>query len=135
MNILPSLLLVLVVATHYGPDLLASYYPDPGAASRAWFYVARGVEGAALFMAVWWLSCRAAAGQAVRCGIALACAWGALEEAQTAACRLAIGIDRRADPGLFAGLCDFATGHPVYMLTISTALVVATLFTRGGEYK
>lgn len=128
---LPSLLLVLVVVTHYGYDLLASFYPDPGAASRAWFYVLRGIEGGLLYLVVWSLAPLRPA--AVRIGVAVACAWGALEELQTAACRLAVGIDRTAEPGLFRGLCDVVTGWPVYMLTITAALLVSVLRFRRGK--
>lgn len=128
---LPSLLLVIVVLTHYGGDLLATMYLDQAAASRAWFYVLRGLEGGLLFLIVWSLT--PVQPLAVRYGASLACAWGALEEFQTAACRLAIGIDQTAESGLFRGLCDVVTGWPVYMLTITSALLVAALrFQRQG---
>lgn len=125
---MPSLLLVLVVLTHYAPALLGGYYEDSAAAERAWFYILRGVEGTVLWLYIWvrtpYKPLR------VRYGVALACAWGALEEAQTAACRLSFDIERRPEPGPFQGLCDLATGWPIYMLTLSVALIVATLAVR-----
>lgn len=116
MSALASLLLALVVMTHYAPAILGSLYADAGAATRAWFYVLRGIEGAALFGLVWALAPRKPAH--VRYGIALACAWGMLEESQTAVCRLAVGIERRVTVPIFGGLCDVATGWPVVVITL-----------------
>lgn len=122
---LPSLLLVLVAVTHYGPPFLAGLYPDPDSVVRAWFYILRGIEGALLFCVVWALAPHTPT--FMRYGVALTCAWGALEEAQTAICRAAIGIEKKAQVGLFEGLCDVATGWPIYMTVVSLVLVACTL--------
>lgn len=66
--------MLLVLVTHYG------YYGHP---EPEWaFYIARGVEGAILFL----LLARYVSGWLA----AVACLWGALEEAQTAVCGIAL---------------------------------------------
>jgi hypothetical protein len=99
--------LVVVVATHYGYDPLASFYSDPslsadentnriGQAARDWFYVLRGFEGTVLFALVGLLARRPL--------VWAVCLWGALEEAQTAVCGLAYPLRMPAyEP--FKGLC------------------------------
>lgn len=123
---LPSMLLVLVVVVHYSYALIAGFYPDMLPAARAWASVLRAVEATVLYFAVWSLVppqpfvARWAAG--------VACAWGAFESMQIAVCRLAYPMDRPPpDVGQFAGLCDRVTGWPVYMLTITVALLIAVL--------
>lgn len=130
---LGSLLLVLIVTTHYAPALLGSLYADPPAATRAWFYVLRGIEGCVLFAAVWAREPYYPAH--IRYGVALACTWGMFEEAETAVCRLAVGIERKAEVPLFAGLCDAVTGYPIYMLTLVGLMVVlaAIVGQRGAK--
>lgn len=91
-------LLLLVAATHYGYAPLAVAFDDTDAAARALFYVFRGVEGTALFALVGVLSRHPA--------VWAVCLWGAVEESQTAVCRLGAGIDTDASAvDLFAGLC------------------------------
>lgn len=128
---LATLLLVLVLGTHYAPELLADLYGDPAKAARALFYVARGIEGSVLFATVWALAPRKPRGAFV--GITLACCWGALEEAQTAVCRLSIGIANTATAGRFSGLCDAATGLPIYALTMFLALALAAFSQEAGK--
>lgn len=121
---LPSLLLVLVVITHYSYALIAGFYPDVLAASKSWHSVLRAVEAAVLYFAVWALVPSKPA--VTRYAAGLACAWGAFESMQIAACRLAFPMDRPPpDAGAYAGLCDKLTGLPVYMATIMVVLFIA----------
>lgn len=90
-------LLLLVAVTHFGHELIAGHYQDHEAAAKAWFYTLRGVEGAALFLAVAALS-RSAAVIAV-------CSLGAFEESMTAACRASKPIAGLPGYLPFQGLC------------------------------
>lgn len=119
----PSLLLVMVAVTHYGYQPLADFYADTDKAARAIFYVLRGIEGCALYALVWWLAPKSGAG--FRVGLAIACAWGMLESAQTSVCRIAAGIGQSVAPPAYHGLCDVVTGLPIYGMTALVALVVA----------
>jgi hypothetical protein len=122
---LPSLLLSVVIVSHYGYDLIASFYPDAQqlAAARAWAYVLRGFETAILYTAV-----LALAPPAARSAFAVACGWGFFESAQVIACRMQYPMDRAPLPtGLYSGLCDKVTGLPVYMLTVFVVLLVLSL--------
>lgn len=123
---LPSLLLLIVLLAHYGADPIGGMY-EPArqlAAAKAWRYVLGGVEVSLLYLIVWslvpWRPL------AVRYAASLVCAWGALEGAQIAACRLQFPMDR-APPStaLYTGLCDLITGWPVYVLTCLLVIVVA----------
>lgn len=131
MRWLASLLLVVTGGTHYGYDLLAGFYPHPDEAARAWFYVLRGVEGTVLYLLVWRLTPYRPL--AVRYGASLVCAWGALESIQTSICRLAIGIEATPETSLFTGLCDIATGWPVYMLTLLGVSMVTSIRNNAGR--
>lgn len=91
-------LLLLIVGTHYGYAPLAVAFDDTDAAARALFYIFRGIEGTALFALIGLMSQHPA--------VMAVCLWGAVEESQTAVCRLGAGIDSDASAiGLFAGLC------------------------------
>lgn len=110
---LAAIILCMVAFTHYGYDHLAALYPEPARVTGALFYVLRGLEGVALFLVVgllsrsWW--------------VVAACLWGAVEEGQTAVCRLAAGIDVKPSVPLFSGLC----GQDAYWLGIVVAAVIA----------
>ena len=120
-------LLVLVCVTHYLPDNLGAMYPDPQAATKAWFYVLRGVEGACLFLLVAILS----GGWIVRTVWAV-CAWGFAEEAQTALCRLSKPITTVPGVELFSGLC----GKEWYVAGLFAALVIgAFILDRGKNHE
>ena len=119
---LPTLLLVMIVGTHYTYDIIAMYYTDPHAAARAVFYVLRGIEGSILFLIVWALT--PFRPLYLRLPISILCAWGALEEAQTAVCRLSVGIENNINTGQYHGLCDVVTGLPIYMATLLIVLLV-----------
>ena len=90
-------LLLLVAATHYGYDVLAMSYADPVQAGKAWFYILRGVEGAALFGIV--------AAMAKRPAVFIVCLFGMVEESQTAICRASLPIAEQPAVAAFSGLC------------------------------
>ena len=125
MNGLASLLLLIVVVTHYGYEPIAGMYADPGHAARAIFYFLRGVEGTLLYCIIWamtpWKPAHA------RLAVSVVCAWGALESAQTAICRAAIGFGSAAETKPYAGLCDVVTGWPIYMGTMFVVLIAFAL--------
>jgi hypothetical protein len=123
MSGLPTLLLLMVVVTHYGYDIVGALYPGHEvAAATAWHLVFRAFEAALLYLIVWSLVPWRPA--FVRCGASLVCAWGALESLQIAVCRLQFPMDRKPpSTPLYTGMCDAATGWPIYMLTIGLALV------------
>ena len=122
---LPSLLLVIVAVTHISYDLIASFYPDPAAASRAWGSVLRAFpEATLLYLIVWLLVPWKPV--AVRYAVSLVCAWGALESFQIAACRLQFPMGHYAPTvAPYTGLCDIVTGWPIYMATIGLVLLIS----------
>lgn len=96
---LAAVLLCMIAFTHYGYDPVAGalYAADQQRAARALFYVFRGAEGLALFALVGLLARRRA--------VWFACVWGMVEEGETAACRLAVGIENAPGYEMFSGLC------------------------------
>lgn len=110
---LAGALLLLVVMTHYAADHLGQAYADPGAASRAWFYILRGVEGVALFAVI---ACLAR-----NRWVTAVCLFGLFEESQTAVCRAARPIAERPAVELFQGLC----GGPWYGVGLLVAALIA----------
>lgn len=94
---LAVMLLLLVAITHFGYELIALGYEQRDAAARAWFYILRGVEGAALFGVI---------ASLVRSRAVLAvCILGLSEESMTAACRASKPIGESLGYEPFAGLC------------------------------
>lgn len=133
--LLPALLLVMVAITHLGYDLIGSFYTDPARAATAWHHVLRAFpEATWLYLIVWLLL----PWQPVPARIAgsAACAWGAIESFQIAACRLQfpMGVPPPRTP-LYGGLCEIATGWPIYMTTLVIVLTVCLLSrsTRHGQ--
>ena len=126
-----ALLVALVGLVHYGYEPMAELYQDQRAAARAIFYVFRGVEGTALWLIVWRLANKGT--RAYRVGLGLVCGWGALENAQTAVCRLALGVGEAVSPSAYRGLCDVATGLPVYGVMCLVALAVAAFVGESGN--
>lgn len=123
---LASLLLVLVVVTHYAYEPLAGFYANQRQAAQAIFYALRGVEGAVLYLVVWSLT--PFRPLSVRLAVSTVCAWGALEEAQTAVCMAAKGFGAgKASTAPYAGLCDAVTGLPIYMGTLLLVLLLFAL--------
>ncbi len=113
-NRLAFTLFVTVLATHYGYPSLADLSGGGIAAERAWFYVLRGVEGIVAFLAILALLPRSPLTLAAQ-GV---CVWGAIEEGQTAVCRLAIGINNKQSNHEMQGLCDVVTGWPIYAISL-----------------
>lgn len=122
-NALAVALLFVVAVVHYGYEPIASLlYPDQAErAARAVFYVARGFEGAVLYGLLWACAPR-------RLPVMAACLWGAVESAQTALCRIALGLGGPTPaPGPYGGLCDLATDWPISGLTAVVALVCISI--------
>lgn len=90
-------LLLLVAATHFGYELLALGYDQREAAAKAWFYIARGIEGAALFAII--------AARSKNLSVVLVCVLGLSEESLTAACRASKPIGESLGYAPFTGLC------------------------------
>ena len=90
-------LLVLIFCTHFGCDWIGSHYASPESATKAWFYILRGIEGTALFAVVACL-------QRSRSVISV-CALGMFEEGMTAACRASLPISQVPGVSAFSGLC------------------------------
>lgn len=82
-------LLILAAVTHLVPDWTA--YP------KAVFYVLRGYEGFFLFLTIALLRRSRE--------VWVACAYGMLEEGETAACRLSLAMDKTPVVEAFQGLC------------------------------
>lgn len=151
---LAALLLVLLAAVHYGPDLLAQHYGDPDAARRALYYVARSFEGAVQYaliallalaimaqhqreevLSLWWgrakepgrLKGSASAYVSITL-VSLVCGWGVAEHLQSGACRLAYGIENRLPAVMpLAGLCDDLLGWPMYALGLGVVAFIAAV--------
>lgn len=82
-------LLILAAVTHLVPDWTA--FP------KAVFYILRGYEGFFLFLVIGVL--------ARSREVWIACAYGMLEEGETAACRLALPLDKTPVVEALQGLC------------------------------
>jgi hypothetical protein len=114
---LASLLLLAVAVTHYGVDPLCALVPGLAHAAKGLFYVFRGIEGAILFGII----------GVIRPILWPVCAWGLVEEGETAVCRFAagpLGMSPTVTP--WAGLCSEATHLPIYMLGIVYLAILAT---------
>jgi hypothetical protein len=126
---LPSLLLAIVAVTHVAPDLIGSLYTTDSQvrAATAWHSVLRAFpESTLLYLIVWLLMPWEP--KPARIAASLVCAWGAAESFMIAGCRLQFPMDRPPPKTeLYTGLCDVATGWPVYMLTIAVVLLVSIL--------
>lgn len=126
---LASLLLVVVFAANYVPDIIAGTYEEDSQipAARAWEYVFFGAQDAIMFLIAWALVPYKPRER--RYASSLVCAWGFYEAIQRPACRLAYAMDRPSseDTKLYAGLCDHVTGIPVYMATLYVVLIAFAL--------
>jgi hypothetical protein len=125
-----SALLALVALVHYGYDPLAAYlYPGVENAPRALFYVLRGFEGAVLWLAVLVLARKS-------WPLVVACVWGFFEGAQTAVCRLALGIGSKPEtPSPYSGLCELVSGMPVVAISAVVALVAVAIIQEKQNVK
>lgn len=113
---LSALLLLVVAFTHYGIDPLCDMIPQLAHASRAIFYVMRGLEGAVLFAVI----CK------LRPALWPVCLWGFFEESETAVCRMSAGLSSSPSAEAWSGLCGLQTGLPLYMLGIVVLAILAT---------
>lgn len=120
-------LLLLVLVTHYGYEWPAAHAAAPEKAASWWFYILRGAEGAALFVL---LLNRLPAGRAAALIWVAACAVGAYEEAQTAACGLAALPDKPVVP-LGSGLCIETVGWMPYGVALIAMIVYIITIGRG----
>lgn len=116
-------LLILVALVYYGYDHMAEWlHPaaDQARAAKALAYILKGIEGAAL-----WLALLAVAGFRSWVFVA-ACSIGAVQSAQVAVCRLAFPIGS-APPAVpaFGGLCSSASGLPLMTVGAVAVLVCA----------
>lgn len=124
-------LLVAVSALHYGTEYLATFWPDTLAARRALFYVGQGLKGCLLWMALAVMAPKTMAAVP----LLAVCAWGFVEDAMVAGCRIAYGIGTIPSPGLWRGLCDDLTGAPVYLVGPAVGLLAACIVEQGAKKK
>lgn len=110
---IPHAMLVLVLLVHLAPEHLAEML---GHSQAAWAYVAYGVESAVLWVLVA-LVFRSPSILAIG-------AFGAMESAQRAACRLALPMDKPPALGPGQTVCDAATGLPISVASLLAAFVV-----------
>ncbi len=119
---LAALLLLIVAGTHYLYPVLALNYEHPEVAARGIFYAARGIEGAALFSLLGIFSRRPE--------VWAVCGLGAIEESETALCRLSYPIDQVKGFPIFEGAC----GQPYYAIGL-WLLVCLALYLHGRQYE
>jgi len=151
MKTFAALLLAMVAALHYGSDLLATAYADHDAARRALYYVLRSFEGAVQYALIALLSLELVMRQLETAFgwrenqdvdparrkvhtipavglVVLVCGWGMVEHIEAGACRLAIGIDKKAPAGkALTGLCDDVTGLPMYAFGLAAVAFIAAV--------
>ncbi len=126
-----TLLLAAVALLHYGIDYLATLWPDPLAARRALFYIGQGLKGCLLW------ACLAALAPKRMASVPLlaVCAWGFVEDAMVAGCRIVRGIANIPTPGLWRGVCDDLTEAPVYLVGPAVGLLAACILEYGVKKK
>ena len=101
--------LLLVLMTHQGYKVAAEIIGT----QAGWFYVARGIAGCWLFLAL------ASYVVPKYADAAPWFAWGSMEEGMTAICRLAVGMGNPPAP---RSQCDAITGLPIDSLTLCVVL-------------
>jgi hypothetical protein len=106
-------LLLLAVLAHLAPEHIARAL---GHSHTAWESALYGLEAAAVWLAI---------GSAAAGPLQAVAAYGAMESAQRAACRVALPMDR--PPGLRPdeNLCDRVTGQPASLYSLVAAALVA----------
>lgn len=121
--LLAVLLLLLVLTVHYLPNALATHYPNPLAAERAWFYVAQGFKGLVLLAVILVLLPR----RRRMVPVWAAAAWGAWEDGLVVSCRLAAGIGQPppATMGVWQGMCHQITQVPLHIVAAALAVTAA----------
>jgi hypothetical protein len=112
-----------------GYQHIGDLYADPVRAGKAWHHVLRAFpEATLLYMLVWKMTPWEPVAR--RYAVSMACAWFIFESFEIAACRLQFPMDKPPpDIKPYTGLCDIATGLPVYMLTIVAVASVGALIT------
>lgn len=113
---LSILLLAVVAMTHYLYPILCEFIAPLHGQEKGVFYVLRGVEGAVLYGVLIRL-------QPKLWPVAL---WGAIEESETAVCRLSVGFPAPSVGSSGNGLCDDLTHWPLSMIGIAIAAVLVT---------
>jgi hypothetical protein len=109
-------LIALLAAAHLMPEHLARLL---GHSQAAWEYVLFAAEATILWLAV---------GATARLvSLQAAAAWGAMEGAQRAGCRLVLPMDRPPPKVPGVSLCDAATGLPMSSASLLAALFVACI--------
>ncbi|QOR55731.1 MAG: hypothetical protein YHS30scaffold667_27 [Phage 65_10] len=120
-----AVLLVLVIfGAHYAPSYLASTYPDPAVATRAWFYVAQALKGCVLFLLIALVAPR----KSYSIPVWAACAWGFFEDSQVAICRVAQGMGSPPPHvEIWQGLC----GGSWFLYSLLVGLVATSAVAYG----
>lgn len=115
--------LLVTVAVHYMPAILAVQYKEPLRVERALFYVMQGAKGLVLYGLILWLLPK----NKFMVPVWFAVAWAMWEDALVVGCRLAIGIENpvsnKTNP--WEGICE-QTGMSNYWLVIPPILIAAT---------
>lgn len=113
--------LLLAVALAHGCYQLAA---DVGlfdvSNAQWWFYIFRGVEGAAVFGLCAWRWRREP-------GMLLVCSWGLVEELQTAGCGYITALKQLGQAPAGQSLCGALTGLPPYTMPLVLACLLASL--------
>lgn len=104
---------------HYGTDIIAGFYEHQPQAAKAWGYVGQQIEAMLAFLTILLLSPQ----------LAIIGLWGFVERGENAVCRLAFPMGApppKTEP--MQGLCDVATGLPVYSISLSILLVATIIW-------
>ncbi len=125
---LASLLLLMVAITHIAYSGIATLYDEPLRAAKAWHSVLRAFpESTLLYLMVWNLTPWEPISR--RLGVSLVCFLGACASFQIAMCRVAFPMDKPPPAlELDQGMCDKATGLPIYMLILGAIVVLLVTF-------
>lgn len=113
-------LLLAVALAHGGYELAASLDLLGVSNAQWWFYILRGVEGAAIFGLCAWRWRREP-------GMLLVCGWAVLEELQTAGCGYVAAVKQLGQVGAGQSLCGTLAGLPPYTMPLMLALLIMTL--------
>ena len=115
--------LLVTVAVHYMPAILAAQYKEPLRVEKALFYVMQGAKGLVLYGVILWLLPK----NKFMVPVWFAVLWAMWEDALVVGCRLAIGIENSVSKtaNLWEGICE-QTGMSNYWLLIPPILIAAT---------
>jgi len=113
--------LLIAVALAHGCYQLAADMGLLGVSNAQWwFYIFRGIEGAAIFgLCAWrWRQ---------EPGMLMVCCWALLEELQTAGCGYVAAVSALAPLKAGQSLCGALTGLPPYTLPLVLAALLLNL--------